>query len=181
MGWYHGWEEALGYHQSFRDKEISGIQLPELTVEFLKFKLGIANERHQLIIMSTIRKLFPNTTVKDPEYLSPYSYVSLELVPSVNHSYYDGTKSMKPDSLSQISNHKLDGSDTMSISCSSRESIKTNNQYDMGSDNIQKEHQVEDDVERKLKSCGNDPQFCKSPIRKTEMSISDPLAAEEPH
>jgi len=180
LGWYHGWEEAHGYHQNFRDQEISGILLPELTVEFLKLKLGIANERHRLIIMSTIRKLFPNTTVKDPEYLSLYSYVSL-LVPSVNQSDFDGTKSMNPDSLSQISNHKLDGSDIMSVSCSSRDSIKTDNRYDIGSDYVQKEHQVENNVEGKLReSGGSDSQFCKSPIRKTEMSISDPLTAKEP-
>jgi len=166
---------AHWYHQNFRNNEISGILLPELTAEFLKANLGIANERHRLIIMSAIRKLFPNTTVKDPEYRSPYS----QLLPSFNRSYYDGTKSMKPGSC-LISNHKLDDSDIMSVSCSSRDSIKIDNRYNIGSDNIQEGHQIEDEETKPNKSVGSNAQFCKTSMRKTEMSISDSLPAEEP-
>lgn len=89
LGWYYGWEEAHGYHDNFRDNKISGILLPKLTLIFLKSKLGIGNERHRWIIIYTIRKLFPNINGENPEYLSPYSYVTIALVPSANIDLLD--------------------------------------------------------------------------------------------
>lgn len=87
---------------------------------------------------------------------------------------------MKPNSLSLTSDDKLDTSDIMSVSCSSRDSTKTDSQYDIGSDNIPKEPQIEGKIETKRKSIRSDPMFCESTIKKTRRSNSDPLAAGEP-
>jgi len=194
LGWYHGWaEEAHRYHENFRDYNVSGSLLPELTDEFLKSTLGVENERHRLLIISTIRKLFPNITVEAPEFLSPPSYVTRDLVPSVTSnnaldweyrsSDHSGTPSLKSVALSQISGDFPRSSDT-SVSCSSKDSIGTDtteSSYDTGSDCVQKDHQIEDNIMRKLESGTNKLKFCESSSKKTEMIICDPLSLDEPN
>jgi len=55
----NGWEEASHYSLSFYQNAISGYQLGKITIESLKYDLGIAKYGHRLEIMAEIERVYP--------------------------------------------------------------------------------------------------------------------------
>jgi len=60
MGAFKGWKEASTYAENFRKNSITGMMLPRLNHELLKFELGMLDHSHRLELIATVRQLFPS-------------------------------------------------------------------------------------------------------------------------
>merc|ERR550534_828297 len=58
FGYLRGWRDAHAYGKSFRDNEIAGNMLPELSLSMLEH-LGIQNPNHRVAVKQEIDVLFP--------------------------------------------------------------------------------------------------------------------------
>jgi len=62
LGVFKGWKEAETYAKNFRESDISGKALQELTSQMLESDLGVTDETHQRELLSIIRSLYPQST-----------------------------------------------------------------------------------------------------------------------
>jgi len=62
---FNGWEEAYQYSQSFKKNNICGHLLWKLTIDSLKFDLGIEKYGHRLKIKVAIKHLYPRLLEPD--------------------------------------------------------------------------------------------------------------------
>jgi len=68
FGRISGWDEADLYAESFDRNHIRGRHLPELTLDSLKFDLGIMNYQHRLEILSAINRMHYGISIWDYEF-----------------------------------------------------------------------------------------------------------------
>jgi len=59
LGYNLGWLEAQDYAKSFKDNEIDGSMLPDLSLRLLEVELGIQNRDHRMAIKREIDWCFP--------------------------------------------------------------------------------------------------------------------------
>lgn len=64
---FNGWEEANDYAQSFKQNGIWGYVLWKLTLDSLKFDLGIKKHEHRVQIKLAIKRLYPSLLGQDGE------------------------------------------------------------------------------------------------------------------
>jgi len=128
---WNGWSEGIVYYKSFKDNDICGRMLKNLTKELLEFDLGVSKLGHRQVILLTIKRLFPSQynmapPVQRPSIASISTYGGIRHVPGSENGSSTG---QYLNSASQESFH-LETCDFMSDSCYSKSSVRTSTSED---------------------------------------------------